>query len=242
MDDYVSSLLEELQAAAAELDVTIEEALAEKAEELRQRAFFRLIPDSRLTDKQVPGFLELVTGHPPSEELIESVTVVRRGVRLSREEVMDLEFKQNYRCAICGTTLSKAVGPAVDHIQPLAMGGKNELANYQLLCRLCNSGKGKLPAWMVGVPFLTNRISARLRYCVLVRYDSSCQVDGCSSTSRTSPLEVRLRIPASQGGRVVFDNLLALCEKHARKRDASARRRSLDSLRLRRRKRLRRLA
>lgn len=241
MDDLdPSELLKALEAAASELDVTLPEALGEKTEELRQRAFFRLIPDSRLTDRQVPAFLEAVTGRLPSEDLIERVRIVRRGVRLNSEQVMELERKQNYRCAVCGITLLKVVGPAVDHIQPLAMGGKNEIANFQLLCRVCNTGKGKLPAWMVGVPFLTSRISARLRYCVLVRYDSRCQAEDCVETSRTAVMEVRLRIPTSQGGRAVFDNLFVLCEEHARKRELTARRRAMDSLRLRRRRRRRR--
>lgn len=32
----------------------------------------------------------------------------------------------------------------IDHIIPLDAGGKNELANYQCTCRVCNSMKGTM--------------------------------------------------------------------------------------------------
>jgi 5-methylcytosine-specific restriction endonuclease McrA len=227
-----ASLVEALRSAAAQLDLTLEEAMVEKAEELRHRAFFRLIPDSRLSDRQVPAFVHLVTGRAPSDDLVERVSVVRRGVRISSDEIMVLEARQNFRCAVCGVILHRVVGPSVDHITPLALGGKNETWNYQLLCRNCNSGKGKLPAWMVGVPYLTTRLSSRLRYCVLARYGSRCQSAGCIATARNSNLEVKPRIPGSHGGRLIFDNLFVLCESHARRREQSARRRALEQLRL----------
>jgi HNH endonuclease len=241
METIDPALIEALGAASAELGLTLEEAILEKAEELRHRAFFRLIPDSRLSDNHIRTFLQRVRGEPPTDDLVERVSVVRRGVRLDRDQIMRLEMTQNYRCAVCGTPLFRIVQPSVDHIQPLALGGKNTFENYQLLCRLCNSGKGKLPAWMVGVPYLSSRVSARVRYCVLARYGSKCQAQGCSESARTSTLDVRPRIPGSQGGRLVFDNLFVLCEKHARQREITARRRALDELRLSRRRRHARL-
>jgi 5-methylcytosine-specific restriction endonuclease McrA len=239
MSEWADALINELRSASSDLNLTLEEALAEKTDELRHRAFFRLIPDSRLTDRQIPDFLRHVTGKIPNDELIESVTVVRRAVRLTADEVLGLEAKQNFRCAVCGAVLLRIAEPAVDHIRPLALGGKNEIVNYQLLCRTCNAGKGKLPAWTVGVPYLTTRLSARLRYCVLARYGSRCQVADCSATARTSLLEVRPIVPGSQGGRLVFDNLFVLCERHARRRNIAARRRALDQLAFSRRRRRR---
>jgi 5-methylcytosine-specific restriction endonuclease McrA len=233
----VAEAIKALGEAGAQLNLTLREALVEKAEELRHRAFFRLIPDARLRDRQIPAFVELVMGSTPSQDLVERVTVVQRGVRLSTDEVLSLEAKQNYRCALCGTPLTRVAHPAVDHVHPIALGGKNTMENYQLLCRLCNVGKGKLPGWMVGVPYLTTRISARLRYSVLARYESRCQFGRCLETSRTSLLEVRPQIPGSQGGRLIFDNLFVLCEHHARRREVAARRRALDELRLNRRHR-----
>ncbi len=49
--------------------------------------------------------------------------------------------KQKYRCAGCGHPTA-AFAFEIDHIKPRSKGGGNELANLQVLCRLCNSVKG----------------------------------------------------------------------------------------------------
>ena len=46
-------------------------------------------------------------------------------------------------CQICGTEISYEE-MTIDHIIPLDAGGKNELANYQCTCRVCNSMKGTM--------------------------------------------------------------------------------------------------
>ena len=43
-----------------------------------------------------------------------------------------------YRCAHCGTTEGKL---SIDHIQPLAKGGRNALSNLQWLCLTCAGRK-----------------------------------------------------------------------------------------------------
>ncbi len=43
-------------------------------------------------------------------------------------------------CQHCGTQTE----PALDHVLPVAKGGLSELSNLQLLCRACNTAKGKL--------------------------------------------------------------------------------------------------
>jgi hypothetical protein len=50
-------------------------------------------------------------------------------------------------CAECGINISTelAANPQIDHIVPLAIGGTNDLMNLQLLCKSCNSQKGKKP-------------------------------------------------------------------------------------------------
>jgi ATP adenylyltransferase len=45
------------------------------------------------------------------------------------------------RCALCGVTKNERPLD-VDHIKPRSLGGKNELANLQVLCAKCNRTKG----------------------------------------------------------------------------------------------------
>ena len=49
--------------------------------------------------------------------------------------------RDGYRCQICGRTQSDGVKLVVDHIKPLARGGKTTMDNLQTLCYECNSGK-----------------------------------------------------------------------------------------------------
>ena len=55
-----------------------------------------------------------------------------------RYEVLE---RDSYRCRSCGVTAAHA-RLEVDHIVPVASGGRNDLANLQTLCETCNSGKG----------------------------------------------------------------------------------------------------
>jgi 5-methylcytosine-specific restriction endonuclease McrA len=52
--------------------------------------------------------------------------------------------RDRYKCAACG--MSPAIYPfctlEVDHIVPVARGGRSELSNLRTLCSLCNLGKG----------------------------------------------------------------------------------------------------
>jgi hypothetical protein len=51
-------------------------------------------------------------------------------------------FKRDgYRCQICGRTQKEGAKLVLDHIVPVAKGGKTELSNLQTLCFECNSGK-----------------------------------------------------------------------------------------------------
>lgn len=51
--------------------------------------------------------------------------------------------RDNYRCEKCGASPSNdhKIELEVDHIRPVAKGGKNALENLQTLCRNCNQGK-----------------------------------------------------------------------------------------------------
>lgn len=49
--------------------------------------------------------------------------------------------KDNFKCVICGRD-GKEVILEIDHIIPRSKGGKNDISNYQTLCRQCNGSKG----------------------------------------------------------------------------------------------------
>jgi len=50
--------------------------------------------------------------------------------------------RDNYQCLCCGKERRKGVSLEIDHILPIAMGGKNTPSNLQTLCRQCNGIKG----------------------------------------------------------------------------------------------------
>lgn len=53
----------------------------------------------------------------------------------------DVLQRDGFRCRICGRTSNDGVKLHVDHIIPVAKGGKTELSNLRTLCDICNSGK-----------------------------------------------------------------------------------------------------
>ena len=52
--------------------------------------------------------------------------------------------RSNFRCYSCGIS-SNEVKLQVDHIQPVSLGGTNELSNLRACCASCNIGKGAIP-------------------------------------------------------------------------------------------------
>ena len=50
--------------------------------------------------------------------------------------------RDGFRCVACGRTADDGVKLHVDHIVPVAKGGKTEESNLQTLCEECNLGKG----------------------------------------------------------------------------------------------------
>ena len=54
----------------------------------------------------------------------------------------DVLKRDRFRCQICGATQADGVKLHVDHIVPIARGGKTELSNLRTLCDRCNLGKG----------------------------------------------------------------------------------------------------
>lgn len=219
-------MLEQLEDVASRLGLSLEDALTQKLDELLQRWHLLLRPSSRLRPPEVVEYLRQATGSDPSPQLIELVRETGRGPRLSDGDVMTLEQRQNFRCALCGVPLGVIAQPHVDHVVPVARGGNSELDNLQLLCRRCNLGKSDLVGWVLDVPYLREGLTDRMRYCVLARDRSTCQVTGCARKSPSTELRVVPRISEAQGGRLIFDNLHTMCAHHAGERDRQARQRT----------------
>ncbi len=58
---------------------------------------------------------------------------------LLRRQIME---RDNYTCQICGKYMPDEVGLHVDHIIPIAKGGKSIPTNLRVLCSKCNGKKG----------------------------------------------------------------------------------------------------
>ena len=60
-----------------------------------------------------------------------------------REKIM---LRDNYTCQLCGKYMPDEVGLQIDHIIPVAKGGKTVASNLRVLCSKCNSSKSdKMP-------------------------------------------------------------------------------------------------
>ena len=57
---------------------------------------------------------------------------------------LELLWRDGRRCAICGRKIKDLDDLTIDHIVPLAKGGKNTLENYQLAHKACNEAKGSM--------------------------------------------------------------------------------------------------
>lgn len=53
-----------------------------------------------------------------------------------------IKERDRYTCQICGKYMPDEVGLHIDHIVPVAKGGKTVPSNLQVLCSKCNSSKG----------------------------------------------------------------------------------------------------
>ena len=227
-------LWEHFEHACAEMGVSTEIALKEKARELRYRHFLRCVPDERLKDHQLETFVAEVLGRRPPKTLIDAVRRKDRERTLTDAELLDLERRQSMRCRLCGVLLLGEVRAHVDHILPVALGGTSDLLNLQLLCSQCNLGKGAVLDWIVGAAYATSGavVSCRLRYCVLSRDEGRCAVLDCQRRSNNSEMTVATVVPLSRGGRCIFDNLRTYCVECQHGRLEEERFRLLANLRL----------
>lgn len=53
----------------------------------------------------------------------------------------DVLKRDGFRCTLCGATAADGAKLVVDHIVPIAKGGKTEMSNLRTLCDRCNLGK-----------------------------------------------------------------------------------------------------
>jgi 5-methylcytosine-specific restriction endonuclease McrA len=209
------NLVDAIGILANQLGFQSTDALQQKLDELRARNFLCQFPSGLLSTRQRTDYLTFVLGRPPTELEVERSVRSARNRRASATEREQLESRQSDRCAVCGSFLSGSTSPHIDHVVPIALGGADDdINNLQLLCRRCNLGKGKLPSWHLGVPYLEHRLTPRLRYCVFARAGARCQADGCVIGANSDELEVVQRIPNRLGGGWQFDNLLSVCSVH----------------------------
>ena len=54
----------------------------------------------------------------------------------------DVLRRDMFRCVLCGASAQNGAELHVDHIVPIAKGGKTEMSNLRTLCDRCNRGKG----------------------------------------------------------------------------------------------------
>ncbi len=70
----------------------------------------------------------------------DSICRVERG-KVSNKMRFSIYKRDGYRCRICGRTRRYAY-LEIDHIKPIAKGGKSTYDNLQTLCKRCNQEKG----------------------------------------------------------------------------------------------------
>lgn len=82
------------------------------------------------------------TSNPEKASAIKAARRARKknvGGRHTGNQLKALLVTQKWKCANCRTSIRKK--RHVDHIQPIALGGSNDIKNIQLLCPRCNLAK-----------------------------------------------------------------------------------------------------
>ena len=111
--------LAELARAAAKLGLLLDDAIAEKRDELRARLHLLAIPDEVLPERRLFAYLTTVLGHEPAAATVEAVTRKAREPKLNEHEIAQLQFAQLARCAVSGRRLKTVSAYHVDHRVPI---------------------------------------------------------------------------------------------------------------------------
>jgi len=79
----------------------------------------------------------------------ERVSRRRHGAERERVDPVSILERDGWQCQICGSDTPRSLrgsndpcAPEVDHIVPLALGGRHAASNLQCACRRCNGKKG----------------------------------------------------------------------------------------------------
>lgn len=78
-------------------------------------------------------------GWPRCSDCVQAKARTRHTMRPSLRR--DVLLRDGHRCVSCGDGAIDGARLEVDHILPVAAGGRDELDNLQVLCQSCNSGK-----------------------------------------------------------------------------------------------------
>lgn len=68
---------------------------------------------------------------------------------ISKKLRFDVFKRDSFKCVYCGAVPGPDVLLEVDHVQPVAEGGENEIDNLVTACLTCNRGKGAEPLSVV---------------------------------------------------------------------------------------------
>jgi 5-methylcytosine-specific restriction endonuclease McrA len=64
--------------------------------------------------------------------------------RLSPQTRFEILKRDNHTCRYCGAR-APGVELHIDHVEPVARGGRNDMENLATACSTCNAGKGARP-------------------------------------------------------------------------------------------------
>src|SRR4029450_10688612 len=104
--------LPDLAEAALALGYSLDEAIAEKTEEMRSRAVIASIPNRTLNGTDHRLFVQAVlSSTPPPWLLAASSRQISGRIAMSVDVKLRLEEQQRWRCALCGLPLARDVSP-----------------------------------------------------------------------------------------------------------------------------------